>query len=69
MALEIEENEPAALNRLLEKLYAEVYYKNGRDYEPASLNVMIAAVHRCLKENNIHWQSSKNGNSTHGSRS
>ena len=49
-ALEIEEHEPAELNRLLEKFYAEVKSKNGEDYEPDSLRVMIAAFDRHLKD-------------------
>ena len=50
IALDIEEHEPAELNRLLEKFYAEVKNKNGQDYEPDSLRVMIAALDRHLKE-------------------
>ena len=50
IALEIEEHEPAELNRLLEKFYAEVKNKNGEDYEPDSLRVMIAAFDRQLKD-------------------
>ena len=50
IALEIEEHEPAELNRLLEKFYAEVKNKNGEDYEPDSLRVMIAAFDRHLKD-------------------
>ena len=48
--MEIEEHEPAEMNRLLEKFYAEVKNKNGQDYEPDSLRVMIAALDRHLKE-------------------
>ena len=50
IALEIEEHKPAELNRLLEKVYAEVKNKNGKDYEPDSLRVMIAAFDRYLKD-------------------
>ena len=50
IALEIEEHEPAELNRLLEKFYAEVKNKDGQDYEPDSLRVMIAALDRHLKD-------------------
>ena len=50
IALEIEKHEPAELNRLLEKFYAEVKNKNGQDYEPDSLRVMIAALDRHLKD-------------------
>ena len=48
--MEIEEHEPAELNRLLEKFYAEVKNKNGQDYEPEGLRVMIAALDRHLKD-------------------
>ena len=50
IAVDIEEHEPAELNRLLEKFYAEVKNKDGLDYEPESLRVMIAALDRHLKE-------------------
>lgn len=50
IVLEIEEHEPADLNKLLEKFYAEVKNKNGEDYEPDSLRVMIAALDRHLKD-------------------
>jgi len=50
IALDIEEHGLAELNRLLEKFYAEVKNKNGQDYEPDSLGVMIAALDRHLKE-------------------
>ena len=50
IALEIEKHEPAELNRLLEKFYAEVKNKNGQDYEPDSLRVMFAALDRHLKD-------------------
>ena len=43
--MDIEEHEPAELNRLLEKFYAEVKNRNGD-----SLRVMIAALDRHLKE-------------------
>ena len=46
----IEENEPEKLNKLLETFYAEVKNKNGDDYEPDSLRVMIAAVDRHLND-------------------
>ena len=54
IALEIEKHEPAELNRLLEKFYAEVKNKNGQDYEPDSLRVMIAALDRHLKHRKRH---------------
>ena len=50
IALDIEKHEPAELNRLLDKFYAEVENKNGQDYEPDSLRVMIAALNRHLRE-------------------
>ena len=50
VALEIEKHEPAELNRLLEKFYAEVKNKNGQDYKPDSLSVMIAALDRHFKD-------------------
>ena len=50
IALEIEKHEPAELNRLLKKFYAKVKNKNGQDYEPDSLRVMIAALDRHLKD-------------------
>ena len=46
----IEENEPEKLNKLLETFYAEVKNKNGDDYEPDSLRVMMAALDRHLNE-------------------
>ena len=49
-ALEIEGHEPAELNRLLEKFYAEVKNENVLDYEPDSLRVIIAAFDRHVKE-------------------
>ena len=50
IALDIEEHEPAELNRLLEKFYAEAKNRNGQDYEPDSHRVMIAALDRHLRE-------------------
>ena len=46
--MEIEEHEPAELNRLLEKFY--VKNKNGQDYESDILRVMTAAIDRHLKD-------------------
>ena len=46
----IEENEPEKLNKLLETFYAEVKNKNGDDYQPDSLKVMIAALDRHLND-------------------
>ena len=45
-----EKLEPYELNKTLELFYAEVKKSNGKDYEPDSLRVMIAAVDRHLKE-------------------
>ena len=50
IALEIAEHEAAELNRLLEKVYAEVKNKNGEECEPHSLRVMISAFDRHLKD-------------------
>ena len=47
---QIDENEPEKLNNLLETFYAEAKNKNGDDYEPDSLRVMIAALDRYLNE-------------------
>ena len=41
--------EPAELNTLLEHFYAEVNNKKGEDYEPERLKVMMALLHRHLK--------------------
>ena len=46
---EIENYEPAELNTLLERFYAEVKNKHGENYEPESLKVMIASLDRHLK--------------------
>ena len=47
---EIENYEPAAeLNTLLEHFYAKVKNKQGEDYEPESLKVMMASLDRHLK--------------------
>ena len=42
MAEEIENYQPAELNTLFERFYAELKNKHGEDYEPESLKVMIA---------------------------
>ena len=48
--MEIENYEPAELNTLLERFYAEIIKnKQGEDYEPESLKVMIASLDRHLK--------------------
>ena len=49
IADEIENYEPAELNTLLERFYAELKNKHGEDYEPESLKVMIASLDRHLK--------------------
>ena len=46
---EVENYEPAELNTLLEHFYAEVNNKKGEDYEPERLKVMMASLHRHLK--------------------
>ena len=46
----IEENEPEKLNKILETFYAGVKNKNGDDYEPDSLKVMIGALDRHLND-------------------
>ena len=48
-AEEIENYEPAELNTLLERFYAEVKNKHGENYEPESLKVMIVSLDRHLK--------------------
>ena len=53
--IKIEETEPKQLNHLLERFYAEVKTKDGRDYEPDSLRVMIAALDRHLKDNDYKY--------------
>ena len=47
---EMEKIEAGELNILLERFYAEVKTKNGDDYEPDSLRVMMAAFDRNLKD-------------------
>ena len=49
IADEIENYEPAELNTLLERFYAELKNKHGEDYEPESLKVMIVSPDRHLK--------------------
>ena len=49
IAEEIENYEPAELNTLLERFYAELKNKRGEDYEPESLKVMMASLDRHLK--------------------
>ena len=47
---EIETYEPSELDKALQQFYTEVRNKDGEDYEPDSLRVMIAALDRHLKE-------------------
>ena len=46
----IENYEPKTLNKILEQFYATVRKKNGDDYEPGSLRVMVTAIDRYLIE-------------------
>ena len=46
---EIENYEPTELNTLFEHFYAKVKNKQGEDYEPESLKVMIALLDRHFK--------------------
>ena len=50
IADEIEKYEPTQLNALLERFYAELKNRNGEDYEPDSLKVMINSLDRHLKD-------------------
>ena len=47
---EMEKIAPGELNVFLDRFYAEVKAKNGEDYEPDSLRVMVAALDRLLKD-------------------
>ena len=44
----IEKYEPEALNKILEEFYATVRKRDGEDYEPDSLRVMVTAIDRYL---------------------
>ena len=46
---EMERYEPLELNTLLERSYAEVKNKRGKDNDPDSLKVMITSLDRYLK--------------------
>ena len=46
----IENYEPKTLNKIVEQFYATVRKKNGDDYEPGSLRVMVTAIDRYLIE-------------------
>ena len=42
----LEEHEPETLDAILQRFYAEVRNKNGNNYEPESLKVMLASLDR-----------------------
>ena len=44
--VQMRDQEPEVLNKNLETFYAEIKTKDGRDYKPGSLRVMIAALDR-----------------------
>ena len=46
----MEKYEPEAMNKILEEFYATVRKKDGEDYEPDSLRVMMTAIDRYLTE-------------------
>jgi len=46
----IEKYEPEGVNKILEEFYATVRKKDGGDYEPDSLRVMVTAIDRYLTE-------------------
>ena len=46
----IEKYEPEGLNKILEEFYATVRKKDGEDYEPDSLRVMVTAIDGYLTE-------------------
>ena len=46
----IEKYEPEALNKIFEQFYATVRKKDGSDYEPDSLRVMVTAIDRFRTE-------------------
>lgn len=46
----MEKYEPEVLNKILEQFYATVRKKDGDDYEPDSLRVMVIAIDRYLAE-------------------
>ena len=46
----IETYEPETLNKILEQFYATVRKKDGGDYEPDSLRLMVTAIDRYLTE-------------------
>ena len=45
------EYDPVELDKILSKFYVELRKKDGGEYEPSCLNVMITALDRHLKEN------------------
>ena len=46
----IENYEPEALNKIVEEFYATVRKKDGEDYEPDSLRVMVTSIDRYLTD-------------------
>ena len=52
---EIQNYEPAELNILLERFYAEVKNKDGKDYEPESLKVMMTSLDRHLRDKGYNF--------------
>ena len=48
--LNMEEYSPTELNEILCSFYGEIRRQDGKDYEPDSLRVMQAAIHRYLSE-------------------
>ena len=46
----IEKYEPEALNKIFQQFYVTVRKKDGEDYEPDSLRLMVAAIERYLTE-------------------
>ena len=46
---DISNYEPAELNSILEKFYAEIRKTNGEHYEPSCLRIMMASIDRYLK--------------------
>ena len=50
IAEEIDNYEPTELTTLLERFYAELKIKHGENYEPESLEVVIASLDRHLKK-------------------
>ena len=55
---EIVEIPPVELNELLSEFILSVRTKEGREYEPSSLQGMVASLEGILKESPIHLPSS-----------